>query len=370
MAMSEKNENLSSNKKKKMRIPAAAWIGFVAAFLLAAGIIAYHTYYSIHGTDISLLTNDALPVFSGYNGEGIIEIDLFHPEQEALDLIKEDIESRQAKNKNVDALRQLYTSITCQFDHTSSLSNGDRIIYACVFDTEAAEAAKYNITDTTLGFTVNGLAEYLLIDPFEGLEAYWQFGNEYSIELEIILPEYENSLSIAYTWSYGSSDYNGHSIYFHADADEEALKQEGILLTREDYEYELGPRPERITDLSQLSQTELEEIQTTITSLLLEELDTCQYEAQLNRSTIHINSISDSYISRDTAYFLDRTNGFTIVFKLDTDAQGFFNLNSYEVRYSGQIYRMNDGTIQFMTRTRHGCSFSGTFGNFTMDELR
>ena len=355
-------------KKKKKRIPVPAWIVFACGFLLLTGIGGFHIYETVHGQDLTLLTTEISPTdYGGYDGEGTVDEENFHPEEEAMQQLEEEIASRAERSRNTDDLQRLYDSIDCGFDRTEGLHNGDKIVYACTFDADAAEQANYNLQDLVLTFTVSGLKEYQMLDPFTNVSASWTLGNDYAAVIDLYIPDELQEYGITYSYHYGGNEYNGHSIFITAEADEEALKEAGYMLSSTEMEYELGPRPQRITDADELSEAEKTAIRDDLRAMLEAELEACGWQAEITRSTVRINGIGDSYISRNTAYFSDRTNGFTVIFELDTDSSGWFNLNSYDARFIGQIYRMSDGSVQFLTRTSHACRFTGSFGNFTLE---
>ena len=366
----KKAEKPPVKPRKKHRIPAAAWVGFIGAFAVASGLGGYHFYHTVHGEDLTLLTTQMTPPdYGGYDGQGTIEDDDFHPEAEALQQLQEEIDARAARHRDTTDLQRLYDSIDCGFDRTEGLHNGDKVVYACTFDTDAAEKANYNLSELILTFTVKCLQEYQTLDPFENVSARWTLGMDYAAGIELNIPDELLEYGITYDYDYGGDEYNGHSIFINAAADEEALKEMGYVLSGNRFEYELGPRPKRITDAEELSEEELTYITDTLRAMLEEELEACGWTAEMTRSTVHINGIGDSYLSRNTAYFSDRTNGFTVIFKLDTDGGGWFNLNNYDARFIGQIYRMSDGSIQFLTRTAHACRFTGSFGAFELQQI-
>lgn len=366
----QKKEDLPAAKpKRKKHIPVPAWITFACAIMLATGIGGFHIYQTVHGQDLNLLETEVNPPqYGGYDGQGTIDTENFHPEAEALEKLQQEISARTSRSRSTSDLQLLYDSISCGFDRTEGLHNGDRIVYACTYDTEAAERANYHLSDLVLTFTVSGLKEYQTLDPFANVTARWTLGNEYAAVVELNIPEELQAYGLTYDYHYGGDEYNGHSIFITVQADEEALKESGYILSATETEYELGPRPQRITDAGELSEEELAQIRDNLRSVLESELEACGWQAEITRSVVRINGIGDSYLSRNTAYFSDRTNGFTIIFELDTDSSGWFNLNSYDARFTGQIYRMGDGSIQFLTRTSHACRFTGSFGSFILEE--
>lgn len=364
----KKAETPVVREKRKRRVPAAAWVGFTAAFLVASGIGGYRFYHTVHGEDLGLLaTQMTPPSYGGYDGQGTVDEENFHPEQEALDQLQDEIEFQAARNRSTEDLQRLYDSIDCGFDRTEGLRNGDKIVYACTFDADAAEQANYNLSDLVLTFTVSGLQEYQILDPFANVSARWTLGTDYAAVIELDIPDELSAYGITYDYHYGAEEYNGHSIIITAAADEEALREQGYVLGSTEMEFELGARPQRITDTADLSEEELNAISDSLRAALEAELEACGWQADITRSTVHINGIGESYISRNTAYFSDRTNGFTVIFQLDTDSAGWFNLNNYDARFIGQIYRMSDGSVQFLTRTVHACRFTGSFGTFTLE---
>ncbi len=359
----------AAKPKRKKHIPVPAWITFACAIMLATGIGGFHIYQTVHGQDLNLLETEVNPPqYGGYDGQGTINTENFHPEAEAMEKLQQEIAARTTRSRNTSDLQTLYDSIDCGFDRTEGLRNGDKVVYACTFDAEAAERANYHLSDLVMTFTVSGLREYQPLDPFVNVSARWTLGNDYAAVIELNIPDELQAYGLTYDYHYGAEEYNGHSIIITVQADEEALKEAGYVLSATEMEYELGPRPQRITDAEELSEEELTLIRNNLRSVLESELEGCGWQAEITRSVVRINGIGDSYLSRNTAHFSDRTNGFTIIFELDTDSSGWFNLNSYDARFTGQIYRMGDGSVQFLTRTSHACRFTGSFGSFVLQE--
>ena len=77
-------------KKKKKRIPVPAWIVFACGFLLLTGIGGFHIYETVHGQDLTLLTTEISPPdYGGYDGQGTVDEENFHPEEEAMQQLEE-----------------------------------------------------------------------------------------------------------------------------------------------------------------------------------------------------------------------------------------------------------------------------------------
>ena len=139
------NEKPARDRKKL--IPAAGAAGAVLA-------LAGFTMLARPET-VSLLSY-AKPVFSGYDGAGSVSVTYSESEQEAVNEILESGICRfvDAEGNETD---------------TNSLSNGDTLTYACVFDEEALKKANIVPQETSLEVTVDGLEEPKEIDLFKGV---------------------------------------------------------------------------------------------------------------------------------------------------------------------------------------------------------
>ena len=130
--------------------------------------------------------------------------------------------------------------------------------------------------------------------------------------------------------------------------------------------YELEKKEEVDSALSGL-------LRETVQAMLENELAGCSNRAALTAFTgtysIEITGIEQAYIERTGMGFFDDNNAFRISFDLDTNSE--FMLNDYgrfRASYTGQIYRMADGSLRFLTNTVHACQFTGMFGNYSLSE--
>ena len=101
--------------------------------------------------------------YTGYNGSGTAHVDFDFADFEYAVMSQWD-----GKNtmENLAQLTALEMTISCAADVSEGLSNGDTITVSIRFDEDKAKEYGYRFTGLEKKFTVEGLAEPILIDPF------------------------------------------------------------------------------------------------------------------------------------------------------------------------------------------------------------
>ncbi len=141
------------------------------------------------------------------------------------------------------SLAQFELSVQYNLDKADGLSNGDKITATVTYNEDLAKEAKVSIGSTTKTFTVEGLAEPVMVDPFD--EAVFGQGKAISYTFEGTAPfgfisldkaaGSENPISFvdyAADKGYNSTDLsNGDVVTFTASIDEKYANQ-GYVLTR------------------------------------------------------------------------------------------------------------------------------------------
>ncbi len=359
-----------SKPKKKLRIPAPAWFAAGCAVVLGAVLIGWHVRENILGEEVSLL-DSSVPEFAGYSTGGYLAAD-FAPEAAALEHLRETVAQRQEKGRNTADLERLISSVSCGFDKASGYSNNENLTYACSYDQQAAEEAGIRLSNTVRTYTVSGLAEYAVLDVFSGVSADWQLSQD-GLSIGIYAPQELRDMGISYSWSYGGDSYNGETVSIHAEFDQNVLMSYGYIVNNDEIVWTLGAMPEQITDAEALSEDERTVLRETVRAMLENELAGCSNRAALTAFTgtysIEITGIEQAYIERTGMGFFDDSNSFRISFDLDTNSEFMLNdYGSFRASYTGQIYRMADGSLRFLTNTVHACRFTGMFGTYSLSE--
>lgn len=103
--------------------------------------------------------------YTGYNGNGtaVFDFDYVNFEYEIMSQWKDDDKSF----TKLAELTALETTINCDPATIEGLSNGDKITVTMTYDKEKAKELGYSFTGTSKTFTVEGLNDAIMIDPFD-----------------------------------------------------------------------------------------------------------------------------------------------------------------------------------------------------------
>ena len=367
----KKKKKKRKHRKKSRRVPFSAITGIILAVLLGAEITGLYIYKNLIGQEISILDSSVIS-FTGYNGKGAVK-EGFAPEEKALNILLEDAEELETQGKDASDIYHLIDSIACGFSKSEQLSNGDTITYACSYSAEYAKAAHYKLVNTQASYKVKDLADLAELDPFENVSADWVLQNT-GTTITFTIPELQNSLGITYRWSYGTENntYNGHSIFAEADYSSEVLAASGYVIESDTKEFEMGSMPEIITSIDDLSYEEKSQLITQMTSVLESELAACGQQYTVNGNTVSVTGHSSGYLSQDCdTVWYEPDTAFTITYDLQVSGQSgsiWNRISSYSISYSGTIYRLSDGSVQFNNESSHGCFFGGYIGIYHVAE--
>lgn len=369
----KKKKRKKKRRRRLKKAPFSALLGIALSILLALGITGAYLYVNLIGEEISLLDKTPL-YYSGYNGKGEVQKG-FTPEAAALKSLRSKADKMTKNGKDATALYNLADSVACGFNRTEGLSNGDTITYACSYNEEYAKAAHYRLKNTQSSYKVSDLPNLRVLDPFDGVSASWVLKTA-GTDVSFSIPDLQNSLGIAYRWSYGTENrtYNGHSIFAEADYSSDTLASAGYVIETDTKEIEMGSMPEIIHDLNALTYEQQVSVVLQMQEALEMELAACSHTYTLNGSPVTVESFSNGYLTQDcaTAWYEPDT-AFTITFELQLDKHSTNNswwnrLQSHSISYSGTIYRMSDGTVQFNNESNHGCYFAGYVGIYHVAE--
>ena len=126
-------------KRSGFHIPAPAWFGIGCAVVIGGILAGLKIRDTVIGQEFALL-DASQPVFAGYSGGGYLAEE-FAPENNALRMLEDEIAKRREKGRSTDALEKLIASVSCGFEKEEGFSNNENLIYACSYDTDAAEQA-------------------------------------------------------------------------------------------------------------------------------------------------------------------------------------------------------------------------------------
>lgn len=191
--------------------------------------------------------------YSGYNGNGVARFDFDYAdfEYEIMSQWKED-----EKNwEKLGELTALEMTINCQPASVEGLSNGDKVTVTMTVDEEKAKELGYAFSGMSKTFTVEGLSDAVMIDPFD--ESIMQVSVEGISPFASLTMNYVGSRTApeAYITYMADNQYdlaNGDTVTITATMSEK-YTQQGYLLTRNELTLTVEGLQSYITDVSALS---------------------------------------------------------------------------------------------------------------------
>lgn len=191
--------------------------------------------------------------YSGYNGNGVAKFDFDYAnfEYEIMSQWKDDEKSWE----KLGELTALEMTINCQPVSVEGLSNGDEVTVTMSVDEEKAKEQGYSFSGMSKSFTVEGLNDAVMIDPFD--ESIMQITVEGTAPFASLTMNYVGSRTApeAYITYMADNDYNlsnGDTVTITATMSEK-YTQQGYLLTRNELAYTVDGLRSYITDVSALS---------------------------------------------------------------------------------------------------------------------
>lgn len=172
------------------------------------------------GVPLLLAAKDCVEIkFSGFNGNA--EVETIDKSSDVSDKIGEQLFGNVDKNdvskygEYLKAISKVYTltssmkySIASDSEKKSKFSNGDTIKLQLKYDEQSAAELGVEFTDTTFDYTVSGLVDGQVIDPFEGLK----------VEYEGVAPNAKAKFDTS-----GCTDYVKNNVSFSVDGDNGSL---------------------------------------------------------------------------------------------------------------------------------------------------
>lgn len=204
-----------------------------------------------------------------------------------------DIYSMEDMNDLADAFQtgvsyySLMNSFEMTLDKDSDLTNGDTVTATITYNEELAKEMNMKFKNTTKTFTVSGLKELETIDAFEDLEIEY-YGASPELEIKSIHGKY-NDLYLTYTANKTEGIANGDVITITCDTDAGILADQGYALADDATEITVADHDAYVTDISQLSEANMEEIKENAIAV-------CRKE-NTNEGASYVNSCFGSQIT-------------------------------------------------------------------------
>lgn len=191
--------------------------------------------------------------YTGYNGNGVARFDFDYADFEYA--IMSQWEEDEQTWEKLGELTQLEMTMNCQPASIENLSNGDKITVTVTVDEAMAKELGYAFTGMSKTFTVEGLSEAVMIDPFD--ESIIQIRVEGTSPFANVTLDYVGSRTApeAYITYMIDNQYdlaNGDTFTVTATMSEK-YTQQGYLLTRNEMTLTVEGLKSYITDVSMLS---------------------------------------------------------------------------------------------------------------------
>lgn len=245
--------------KKLVIIGAVAVVAIVAC---VAGFLYFGSFVTVH-----LITDNLSAAVTGGNNYGTVAFNGYGRDMtELVDKYSESASQSVEDLSNLDwnALADSASDYADIYNFESSivynveypegkengtLSNGDVIKITAEYNEDLAKELHINVEDTEYEYTVEGLADLIEVDLFEGLEVGWgvsYYGSTPTLEVEQTSED-----ELLSNISYYTEEVDEDTIEVTASIDEENLISQGYIAKDNLYTktYDIGQRPIPITSL-------------------------------------------------------------------------------------------------------------------------
>ena len=241
-------------------------IGAVAVVAIVACVAAFLYFGSF--VDVHLITDNMSVAVTGgnnygtvaFNGYGRDMTELVEKYSEKASGSVEDLSNMDWNSlaDSVNDYADIYafeSSVVYNVEYpegkeNGTLSNGDVIKITAEYDEDLAKELHINVKDTEYEYTVEGLADLIEVDLFEGLEVGW--GVSYYGATPTLKVEQTSEDELLSNISYYTEEVDDNTIEVTASIDEENLISQGYIAKDSVYTktYDVGRRPIPITSLS------------------------------------------------------------------------------------------------------------------------
>lgn len=243
-----------------------AIIGGAAVVVIAACVAAF-LYFSSFVT-VRLITDDMAVAVSGGNNYGTVAFNGYGRDMTELvekysDSASDSVED--LSNLDWNALADSASKYADYYSFESSivysveypegkdngtLSNGDVIKIKAEYNKDLAKELRINVKDTEYEYTVEGLADLVEVDLFEGLEVGW--GVNYYGSTPSLKVEQTSDDELLQGISYYTEELDDNTVEVTASIDAEYLISQGYIAKDNQYTktYDVGQRPIPITSLA------------------------------------------------------------------------------------------------------------------------
>ena len=246
--------------KKLIIIGAVAVVAIVACI---AGFLYFGSFVTVH-----LITDNLSAAVTGgnnygtvaFNGYGRDMTELVEKYSDSASQSVEDLSNLDwnALADSVNDYADIYafeSSIVYNVEYpdgkeNGTLSNGDVIKITAEYDEDLAKEMHITVKDTEYEYTVEGLADLIEVDLFEGLEVGW--GVSYYGGTPTLKVEQTSEDELLQNISYYTEEVDDNTIEVTASIDEENLISQGYIAKDSTYTktYDVGRKPIPITSLS------------------------------------------------------------------------------------------------------------------------
>ena len=245
--------------KKLIIISAVAVVAIVACI---AGFLYFGSFVTVH-----LITDNLSAAVTGGNNYGTVAFNGYGRDMSELvekysdkasqsvdDLSNLDWNALADSASDYADIYAFESSIVYNVEYpkgkeNGTLSNGDVIKITAEYDEDLAKELHITVKDTEYEYTVEGLADLVEVDLFEGLEVGW--GVSYYGSTPTLQVEQTSDDELLQNISYYTEEVDDTTVEVTASIDEESLISQGYIAKDNTYTktYDVGQRPIPITSL-------------------------------------------------------------------------------------------------------------------------
>ncbi len=295
----------------KVKKPLPKWlIPAIAGGVALIGIIIAVIFIVVNQPKKVNLTKYILARYTGFNGNGEARFELDYDKLTADGYIPSMDKLSLGDVKTYINLEAAYTAVELTPDKSSGLSNGDEIVVTITYNNKLAKKNKQKFTGKTAKFTVEGLSDIAIVDPFDGLTVTFSGINGSGY----LSYDYDYRLSELGYYSFYYDKYselsNGDTVTFTVDYNEDYVtKSYGRAYSTTTKTFTVSGLTSYMDSLSDLSDSDLTALTTTAKDYLLqyisENYDSCNTVSDLKElGTVSFrNNDPTSWSTQQYTYF-------------------------------------------------------------------
>lgn len=340
----QKNKTSFKEKFNKFLHNKKAVGGVIAALVVIIAVIVGVCIYNYNKKKVNI--NDCISVeFTGYDTRGKAKVDIDYDKFSDA-VAKAKGKSSSSSSYDWDEILegvstyQLKESIEIEVTPNENLKNGDKVTVKITYDNDLAKKAGIRFSAKEQEFTVEGLKEVTMIDPFEHLEVIYS-GTAPNGSAKVTYTGGDGVLSSSkFKISQSSKLSNGDKITVTVSMSEDSALAKGYAFTQTSKEYTVSGLKEYVSKCADITGDALASLQKGATDVIDSKFagnEDKYTKSELKYEGMYI--LSSKTGNRNRVYLVYST---TI-----TSTDGAFNpINVYYPVRIDSVYKDADGKIQ------------------------